>query len=212
MRYGCCPLPYGHGPVADVPGRRRHREPGVRECVLDRERQRERVARLRLEEVLHDDPVRRHVDNAPGRLADEPVDRVSVLRLRERQLHRLAVELVASVLDPVRPGGEHLPTPGARALAGRKPVEQCPSRDFVRAEPAAEGDDALALLAARELDLSSRLGDRGPPFAHALTAAATVASAPRRSSRWSPTRSEFAIAVSAGLTAPMLGKTLVSTT
>ena len=36
--------------------------------------------------------------------------------------------------------------------------------------------------------------------------------APRRSSRWSPTRIAFAIAVSAGLTAPMLGKKLVSTT
>ena len=30
--------------------------------------------------------------------------------------------------------------------------------------------------------------------------------------RWSPTRSAFAIAVSAGFTAPMLGKKLVSTT
>jgi choline dehydrogenase-like flavoprotein len=35
---------------------------------------------------------------------------------------------------------------------------------------------------------------------------------PRRSRRWYPTRSEFAIAVSAGFTAPMLGNTLVSTT
>ena len=35
---------------------------------------------------------------------------------------------------------------------------------------------------------------------------------PSRSSRWSPTRRAFAIAVSAGLTAPMLGKKLVSTT
>jgi hypothetical protein len=33
-----------------------------------------------------------------------------------------------------------------------------------------------------------------------------------RCSRWSPTRSEFAIAVKAGFTAPMLGKMLVSTT
>ena len=33
-----------------------------------------------------------------------------------------------------------------------------------------------------------------------------------RSSRWSPTRSALAIAVSAGFTAPMLGKKLVSTT
>jgi len=42
--------------------------------------------------------------------------------------------------------------------------------------------------------------------------AVAVAEAPRRSSKWSPTLSELAIAVSAGLTAPMLGKTLVSTT
>jgi hypothetical protein len=33
-----------------------------------------------------------------------------------------------------------------------------------------------------------------------------------RSRRWSPTRTALAIAVSAGLTAPMLGKKLVSTT
>ena len=33
-----------------------------------------------------------------------------------------------------------------------------------------------------------------------------------RSSRWSPTRIAFAIAVSAGFTAPIDGKTLVSTT
>ena len=33
-----------------------------------------------------------------------------------------------------------------------------------------------------------------------------------RSRRWSPTRRELAIAVKAGFTAPMLGKTLVSTT
>jgi hypothetical protein len=36
--------------------------------------------------------------------------------------------------------------------------------------------------------------------------------APRRSRRWSPTRRALAMAVSAGLTAPMLGKKLVSTT
>src|SRR5262249_29493114 len=38
------------------------------------------------------------------------------------------------------------------------------------------------------------------------------AHAAMRDSRWSPTRSEFAIAVSAGFTAPMAGKMLVSTT
>ena len=38
------------------------------------------------------------------------------------------------------------------------------------------------------------------------------AATPSRSSRWSPTRSALAMAVSAGFTAPMLGKKLVSTT
>ena len=46
---------------------------------------------------------------------------------------------------------------------------------------------------------------------HGRTPCAAVP-APSRSSRWSPTRSALAIAVSAGFTAPMLGKKLVSTT
>ncbi len=46
----------------------------------------------------------------------------------------------------------------------------------------------------------------------ALRRSAGPASQPRRSSRWSPTRTALAIAVSAGLTAEMLGKKLVSTT
>src|SRR6516165_10844712 len=43
-------------------------------------------------------------------------------------------------------------------------------------------------------------------------AAAASTRASSRSSRWSPTRSALAIAVSAGLTAPLEGKKLVSTT
>src|SRR5215831_3681277 len=114
----------------------------------------------------------------PGRLAHESMDGVSVLGLGQRQLHPLAVELVAAVLDPVRPRREHLAATGGRPLAGR------------------------------DLDLA---GDCHLD-AHTPTLATTVGAAPRRSSRWSPTRREFAIAVSAGLTAPMLGKMLVSTT
>jgi hypothetical protein len=45
-----------------------------------------------------------------------------------------------------------------------------------------------------------------------LVGAAADAELPSRSSTWFPTRSEFAIAVNAGFTAPMLGKMLVSTT
>ena len=46
----------------------------------------------------------------------------------------------------------------------------------------------------------------------AQAVAATRVVAPIRSAMWSPTRRAFAIAVSAGFTAPMLGKKLVSTT
>ena len=51
--------------------------------------------------------------------------------------------------------------------------------------------------------------------AHAITSWVVTApadDAPSRSSRWSPTRSAFAIAVSAGFTALDDGKKLVSTT
>ena len=59
--------------------------------------------------------------------------------------------------------------------------------------------------------------DHDPAPALAVPSAGTgglvgASPAPSRSSRWSPTRSALAIAVSAGFTAPMLGKKLVSTT
>jgi hypothetical protein len=73
---------------------------------------------------------------------------------------------------------------------------------------AAHLDDDGMLFPERELDLLARRTDQ---WAALLPVVASV-SAPIRSSTWSPTLSEFAIAVSAGLTAPMLGKTLVSTT
>src|SRR5215470_10417783 len=50
------------------------------------------------------------------------------------------------------------------------------------------------------------------PGVAALAVAAAAAGAPSRSSRWSPTRSALAIAVSAGFTALLEGKKLVSTT
>ena len=105
-----------------------------------------------------------------------------------------------------------MPPAGGRPLPGREAVEQLSTVGRVRAEPAAEADDGDTLISARDLDLPALLGDCGALLGQAATSAATAVGAPRRSSRWSPTRNEFAIAVRAGLTAPMLGKTLVSTT
>jgi hypothetical protein len=123
------------------------------------------------------------------------VDCVPLVRLVQLELVSLAVELVAPVLEPVRPRNQDLSAAGWARLAGRVPVEQLPAARGIRAQPAAGVVDPRPLVdAGYELDL----------FAGGVQAS--------RSSRWSPTRSEFAIAVSAGLTAPIDGKTLVSTT
>src|SRR4051794_16757991 len=124
----------------------------------------------------------------------------------------LALELVAPVLNPVRPRDEHLTSAGGRPLPGGEAVDERSAGELVRAKPAAEGDDGEPLVLAREVDLAGKLGERRAQHAHAPTGGGTAAGTPRRSSRRSPTRSEFAMAVRAGLTAPMLGKTLVSTT
>jgi hypothetical protein len=71
-----------------------------------------------------------------------------------------------------------------------------PLRRGEAAEAAADDDDPAAPV--RRSDGTGLLPGRGR--------------GPNRSSRWSPTRSAFAIAVRAGFTAPMLGKKLVSTT
>src|SRR6185437_306705 len=106
----------------------------------------------------------------------------------------------------------------------------CPARDPHRQQQGDAGS-ARARLADRDRQARSaaaragrsilvgRLAHRGDRIGRARSgltgqpAATCAASAtPSRSSRWSPTRKALAIAVSAGLTALMLGKQLVSTT
>ena len=102
--------------------------------------------------------------------------------------------------------------------AGRDLVEQRLEQVVVRAvdqrhvdvgAPRARARAASAAEAAAD-DHDRGAGRRRRQPARAGSCAA--ARAPSRSSRWSPTRSALAIAVSAGFTAPMLGKKLVSTT
>ena len=93
------------------------------------------------------------------------------------------------------------PRPEVDSLVDPVAVEHLPAAGRVGAQSAADLDDHDPLVAERDLDLLARRRDRASAPGHAS-----------RSRRWSPTRSEFAIAVSAGFTAPMLGKKLVSTT
>jgi hypothetical protein len=149
--------------------------------------------------VLEDDAIPVALGDRPGEPADEAVDRVARLGLAERQVMPRASELVSAVLDPVRPRDEHLAAPGAGHLVGAVAVDDVAAAHGVGTEAGADLDDDGPLVSRGNLDL--------------LTGRQAIShQAASRSSRWSPTRSEFAIAVSAGLTAPMLGKTLVSTT
>ncbi len=186
----------------EIRRRRPHRETRRRaERVLDPERERERITGLRVEDVLHHDAVGLALPDSPACPADEAVDRVRGLGLAEGQLVPLPVELVATVLDPVRPRTEHLASPRGGLLLEPVAVEDVPAVHRVGPKPAADLDNDRPLVPERDLVLLARRRERHTIPPHAI-----------RSRRWSPTRSEFAIAVRAGLTAPMLGKMLVSTT
>jgi hypothetical protein len=120
----------------------------------------------------------------------------------------LPIELVTAVLESVRPGDQQLASARGAHLADLIAVDEVVPPGRIRPQASAHLDDDGMLFPERELDLLARRRDQ---WAALLPVVASV-SAPIRSSTWSPTLSEFAIAVSAGLTAPMLGKTLVSTT
>ena len=135
--------------------------------------------------------------------AEDPLlqDRVAAVPERESETEPL--------LD-VAEAGEPVLAPAVRARP-RVVVRQVLPRGAARAVVLAHRAPlALADVRAPEVPVA-RLAQAVLEPAEALHAFALDAHR-ILSSRWSPTRSEFAIAVSAGLTAPMLGKTLVSTT
>ena len=78
------------------------------------------------------------------------------LGLVQRELVRAPVELVAAVLDAVRPRDEQLAAAGGTELAGAVAVEDRPLADGVRPQARADAHDDGPLLAERELDLFAR--------------------------------------------------------
>ena len=126
---------------ADVGRGRRDAEAVLRECVFDPELERERIAGLLVEHVLHDDTIPVVVGRPPGSVAYEPVDGVSSLGLGELQLMTTPVELVHAVSNAIRPRNQHLPPPGCRRLVDRVAVEHVLVSHRVRAKAAADLDD-----------------------------------------------------------------------
>src|SRR6185312_4046782 len=184
---GVHPAPVRAGLASDIGGGGRHAQAFLGERILEPEGKRERIAGLRAKRVLQHDPVILALGRRPGGPADETVDGVARLELVERQLVLRAAELVRPVLDPVRPGDEHLPAAGAGHLFGAVAVEDVLASNGVGPQARTDLDDDDAPIPGAYLDLlAGRKGIRHQ--------------AASRSNRWSPTRSAFAIAVSAGFT------------
>ena len=106
-----------------------------------------------MEHVPEHDAVRLVLAGLPRDPADESVDRVRMRRLRERQLMPTALELVAAVLDAVRPWDEHLATPTSRHLVDAVAVDDVHPIDGVRPQTAADLDRDRPLVAERDLEL-----------------------------------------------------------
>ena len=88
---------------ANVRGRCPDPQSAVQERIFDAKPEREGVARLRMEHVFHYDAVGFARGGGPGDPADEAVNRVAAFRLIQRELLAAPIELVATVLKPVRP-------------------------------------------------------------------------------------------------------------
>lgn len=144
----------------DVRRRGPHRETVVREGVLDAQREGERVARLRVEDVLHHDAARVALGDGPPGPADEPVDRVPVLGLGQCELVASTVELVRPLLDAVRPRHQHLSSTGRAHLVRAVSVEHVDITNGVRAQTAAEFHDDCTLVSELDVELLTGRCDR----------------------------------------------------
>ena len=141
-----------------------------------------------------------------GASAHEAVDRVPPLRLGERELVATPVELVGAVLAAGSATGS-APARGPRRSA-RRPRSRRAAPALRRSTSAGRRRPRRPWRAGRRTRSRSARRNAAPASVLIRRPVAYVI----RSSRWSPTRSEFAIAVSAGFTAPIDGKKLVSTT
>jgi hypothetical protein len=106
-----------------------------------------------MEHVRQHDTFPCALGDVPCRPADEPVDRVPLLGLRQAQLMVPSGELVAAVLQSVRPRDQDLPAAGRAYLVRGVAVEHVLAVDAVRTDAAADLDDDDALPVVDQLDL-----------------------------------------------------------
>jgi hypothetical protein len=109
-----------------------------------------------MEQMLQQDTGGLALGNGPGGPTDEAVNCVGPLRLVERKLQLLAVELVTAVCDPVWPRDQKLAPPRAAELLLAVAVQDRSVAVRVCAEAAADLDYDDTLVAVHELDLLAR--------------------------------------------------------
>src|SRR5215471_8450480 len=148
---------------AEVRGRRLHPEAIAGECIFDTDSEQKRIARSWIKNVLHHHPVWLSLGGGPGGPTNETVDRVAALRLVQWDLVAAPVELIAPVLQPVRPRDQDLAPARRTHLVGAISVEKLAAADRVRAESAADRDDHSLLVLGQDRDLLAGWGDH--PFA-----------------------------------------------
>src|SRR5215469_16890768 len=141
------------GLCAEVRGRCPHLESAIRQRVLDANSEQKRVARLRIKNVFHHHPVWLALGSGPGGPTNETVDCVAVLRLVQWELVTTPVELIAPILQPVRPRDQHLTSARRTHLIGVISVEKLTAANRVRAESSANPDDDSLLIFGCDRDL-----------------------------------------------------------
>src|SRR5262249_18503729 len=119
----------------------------------------------RIKDVFHHHPVRLSCNRSPGGPADQPMDCVAALHFVQCQLMAASIELVAAILQPVRPGDQHLPSPREAHLLGPVAVEKLTAPGGVCAKSPANLDDHGTLMRGRDLDLLSGWRNHGTPRA-----------------------------------------------
>ena len=123
------------------------------ECIFDANSEQKRVARLWIENVFHHHPVWLALGGGPGGPTNETVDRVAVLRLVQWELVAKPVELIAPILQPVRPRDQHLAPARGTHLIGAISVEKLTAANRVRAKSTANLGDHSLLIFGYDRDL-----------------------------------------------------------
>ena len=142
--------------VAEVPDRGSDAQAPNRKFIGEFNLQGEWIAGARRDQGLHFDPVRFNLLRYPWNPAQEPVNRVSLSRLGQRKLESLAIELVGSVVKPVRPGNQRRPVSPVADPICRKGIEDSPSTTLVSADASTDLDDGRDLISEGNLDLTAR--------------------------------------------------------